>query len=193
MTIPFYLASQSPRRCELLTQAGFRFERLAVSVDETPATGEAGLDYVRRVVADKLRAALAQRPSPSPVLVADTEVLLDGRALGKPVDATDAATALAALSGRTHQVVSRVAVADGTRTASTESVTEIDFARLSAAQIRRYCDSGEPLGKAGSYAIQGAASGFVVAMRGSLTGVIGLPVVETAALLARFGVQPELL
>ena len=191
MAISFFLASQSPRRRELLTQAGFAFALLPVAVEETPAANERGLEYVRRVVGDRLDAALRLRPAPRPVLVADTEVLLDGRALGKPADRNAAAETLAALAGRTHQVISRVAVADDTRREAVESVTEVDFAPLTAAQIRRYCDSDAPLGKAGSYAIQGEAAGFVRAMRGSLTGVIGLPVVETTTLLAAFGVRPE--
>lgn len=191
MAYSFHLASQSPRRRELLTQAGFCFALLEVAVEECPRPQESGLDYVRRVVDDKLTAALRQAATSLPVLVADTEVLLAGRALGKPADAAAAAETLAALSGRTHQVISRVAVASADRREAVETLTEIDFAPLTAAQIRRYCDSGEPLGKAGSYAIQGAAAGFVRAIRGSLTGVIGLPVVETVTLLASFDVYPE--
>lgn len=187
----FYLASQSPRRSELLTQAGLHFAVLAVDVDETPRARESGLAYVRRVVDDKLAAALAVAPRPLPVMVADTEVLLQGEALGKPRDLDHAAAMLKQLSGEVHSVITRVAVATATQQNHVETVTEVTFAPLTVAQIRRYCDSGEPMGKAGAYAIQGAAAAFVEHLSGSLTGVIGLPVVEALSLLAQFDVEPR--
>lgn len=190
MNAAFYLASQSPRRHELLTLAGLRFEPLSVSVDETPRPREAGLDYVRRVVDEKLDAALKIAPDEMPVLVADTEVIFNGKALGKPRDAAHAERILEQLSGETHSVVTRVAVGLGTRRDHVETTTDITFAPLTYAQIQRYCASGEPLGKAGAYAIQGAAAGFVLKLSGSLTGVIGLPVAETLELLSRFDVKP---
>jgi septum formation protein len=186
----FFLASQSPRRHELLREAGFCFEPLAVAVAEAWDGVESGQAYLERVVADKLRAALAARADDRPVLVADTEVLLDDRPLGKPADAEDAAATLRALSGRAHWVVSRVMLADGARTAAVQTETEILFDTLSEARIQRYCASGEPMGKAGSYAIQGAAAGFIRQIKGSLSGVIGLPLAETRALLAGFGIHP---
>ncbi|MEC8848801.1 MAG: nucleoside triphosphate pyrophosphatase [Pseudomonadota bacterium] len=190
MNAAFYLASQSPRRHELLAQAGLRFAPLSVSVDETPRAREAGLDYVRRVVDEKLAAALAAAPTELPVLVADTEVIFDGKALGKPRDAAHAEKMLEQLSGETHSVVTRVVVGLGTRRDHVETTTHINFAPLTFAQIQRYCASGEPMGKAGAYAIQGQAAGFVLSLSGSLTGVIGLPVAETLELLSRFDVRP---
>lgn len=191
MNLPFFLASQSPRRRQLLSEAGYRFEALSADVTEQVAAGETGLAYVRRIVDEKLSAARAAAPDARPVLVADTEVLLDGEALGKPLDLGAAAGMLRRLSGRRHQVITRVAMATAGRRAAVETVTEIDFAVLSEARIARYCASGEPLGKAGSYAIQGAAGGFIREMHGSYSGVIGLPLAETIALLADFGIGPE--
>jgi septum formation protein len=191
MNAPFFLASQSPRRRQLLSEAGYRFEPLRAEVAEQVAAGESGLAYVRRIVADKLVAARAAAPDARPALVADTEVLLDDLALGKPADAAAAAAMLRRLSGRRHQVITRVALATAERSEAVETLTEIDFAPLSEPQIARYCASGEPLGKAGSYAIQGAAAGFIRELRGSYSGVIGLPVPETAALLAAFGIEPD--
>lgn len=190
MNAAFYLASQSPRRHELLTQAGLVFAPLSVTVDETPRARETGLDYVRRIVDEKLTAALAVAPEPLPVLVADTEVIFDGKALGKPRDIAHAEAMLEQLSGETHSVITRVAVGLGSRRDHVETTTDITFAPLTFAQIQRYCATGEPLGKAGSYAVQSAAAGFVQRLSGSLTGVIGLPVAETLDLLARFDVRP---
>ncbi len=190
MNAAFYLASQSPRRHELLTQAGLPFAPLTVTVDETPRAREAGLDYVRRIVDEKLTAALAVAPEPLPVLVADTEVIFNGKALGKPRDLAHAAAMLEQLSGETHSVITRVAVGLGRRRDHVETTTDITFAPLTFVQIQRYCATGEPLGKAGSYAVQGAAAGFVQRLSGSLTGVVGLPVAETLELLARFDVRP---
>lgn len=186
----FYLASKSPRRRELLEAAGLTFSLLAVDVPEVPRAGEGGAAYVRRIVADKRDAALCLRPMPRAVLIADTEVLLGDEALGKPANLDDAAHMLRRLSGRTHEVLTRVMVADGDRSEAVETLTRITFLTLSDAQIARYCASGEPLGKAGSYAVQGAAAGFIRVINGSLTGVIGLPLAETVALLADFGIEP---
>lgn len=191
MNALFFLASQSPRRRQLLGEAGYRFELLAAEVVEQVGDGESGQAYVRRIVDEKLTAARAQAPDSRPVLVADTEVLLDDVALGKPADAAAAAAMLRQLSGRRHQVITRVAVATPQRSAAVETISEIDFMPLSEARIARYCASGEPLGKAGSYAIQGAAAGFIRALQGSYSGVIGLPVAETVALLADFGIEPD--
>ena len=191
MNAPFFLASQSPRRRQLLSEAGYRFEALRAEVTEAVASGESGLAYVRRIVAEKLQAARIAAPDDRPVLVADTEVLLDGVALGKPADAGAAAAMLRQLSGRRHHVITRVAVGTSTRRDAVETVTEVAFATLSEAQIARYCDTGEPYGKAGSYAIQGAAAGFIRELHGSYTGVIGLPLVETVELLAHYGVEAD--
>lgn len=184
------LASRSPRRVQFLREAGFRFVLDPADVLELPVPGEAASDYALRVAEAKARAA-AQRHPGLLALGADTDVVLDGRILGKPVDAADAAGMLAALSGRSHQVISAVVLLDHTRCASAVTVTEIDFVTLSPADISAYVASGEPLGKAGAYAIQSLAARFVRAVRGSYTGVVGLPMAETCALLAQFGITPR--
>lgn len=193
-----YLASQSPRRLQLLQQIGVQPALLLPGDDEDAEAleavrrGEAPEAYVRRVTRAKLRAAmqrLAQRGAAvAPILAADTTVALGTRILGKPGDAADAQRMLAALSGRTHRVISGVAVAAGGRTASALSVSTVRFARLSRATIADYVASGEPFGKAGAYAIQSALAGWVVQLEGSYSGVMGLPLFETARLLRRAGV-----
>jgi len=194
---PFiYLASQSPRRRQLLEQIGVRHELLlpgadedaealeAVQADELPET------YCARVTAAKLDAALtrlAARGLPhAPILCADTTVAVDNLILGKPEDEADARRILALLSGRTHRVITAVAVADATRRAATLNVSEVEFAPLSAAQIQRYVDSREPFGKAGAYAIQSQAAAWIVRIAGSYSGIMGLPLFETASLLEKF-------
>lgn len=193
-----YLASQSPRRLQLLQQIGVQPALLLPGDDEDAEAleavrrGEAPEAYVRRVTRAKLRAAmqrLAQRGAAvAPILAADTTVALGTRILGKPGDAADAQRMLAALSGRTHRVISGVAVAAGGRTASALSVSTVRFARLSRATIADYVASGEPFGKAGAYAIQSALAGWVAQLEGSYSGVMGLPLFETARLLRRAGV-----
>jgi septum formation protein len=186
-----YLASRSPRRWQLIEQLGVGFEVLDVSVPEVRAAGESPADYVSRVARAKAHAglaALAAQPQ-AVVLGADTEVVLDDEVFGKPVDAAGATAMLARLSGRTHEVVSTVWLVDARREASASCVSQVRFAALAAADIDAYVATGEPFGKAGAYAIQGRAAAFVEHLDGSYSGVMGLPLFETAALLRRFAAQ----
>jgi septum formation protein len=190
-----YLASRSPRRRELLTQLGVAhdvllFPPVAPGVDDEPQLpGEAAADYVRRTARDKAwqgARALAGRNLPvRPVLAADTTVILDGDVLGKPRGRDDAIAILRRLSGATHEVHTALALVSGEQLFEDVSITEVEFDRLSDAQIAAYCDSGEPFDKAGAYGIQGGAGRFVARIAGSFTGVMGLPLFETARLLAR--------
>ena len=194
-----YLASQSPRRRELLAQLGVRPEMLLAGADEdvealeAERAGELPAAYVERVTRAKLRAAVrrlaARGLAPAPVLCADTTVALGTRILGKPVDAADAARTLALLSGRSHRVISAVAVAARGRTRLAVSVSRVRFATIAPARIDRYVASGEPFGKAGAYAIQSAAAAWIERIEGSYTGIMGLPLHETAALLEWAGVD----
>jgi septum formation protein len=193
-----YLASHSPRRRELLTQIGVRFERLLVrsdsprnvDVDETPLDGEQPEVYVRRICQDKIRAglkALHMRGLPAfPLLAADTTVALDGQIFGKPDNAEEAAMMLHRLSDREHLVFSAVAVAMGERIEAALSVSTVCFAPLGEACIQRYLLTGEYIGKAGGYGIQGQAGAFIEHLSGSYSGVMGLPLFETAQLLKHF-------
>ena len=199
MTEPLlYLASQSPRRQELLRQLGVRPTLLLPDAEEDAEAlevheaGESPERYVQRVTALKAGAAvlrLRRRGLPAaPILAADTTVVLGRTLLGKPVDGADAAAMLGRLSGRTHRVLTAVAVTDGRRLDLALSVSRVRFAPLDAATIAAYVASGEPLGKAGAYAIQGKAAAFIRHIAGSHSGIVGLPLYETAALLARHGV-----
>ncbi|QEA12070.1 Maf family protein [Comamonas flocculans] len=198
-----YLASQSPRRGRLLDQLGVRHLPLLpnapgdVAEDaeglEQVARGEAPATYVQRATGLKLDAAVARRErrglAPAPILCADTTVALGREILGKPLDAQDAARMLASLSGREHRVLTAVALqVDGPRRLVALSVSRVRFAPLTARQIDAYVASGEPLGKAGAYAIQGAAAQHVRHLSGSYSGVMGLPLFETAQLLRLAGV-----
>lgn len=197
-----YLASQSPRRRQLLEQIGVRFALLPPDDDEDAEAleavhgGEDALAYVRRVTRAKLDAArrrLQRSGLPSaPILAADTTVVIGRHILGKPVDAADARHMLARLSGRSHRVISGVAVGAGTRTNSATSVSHVRFARLSTETIADYVASGEPFGKAGAYAVQGALAGWIAQLEGSYSGVMGLPLYETTRLLRRAGVPMAL-
>ena len=201
-----YLASQSPRRGQLLDQLGVRHLPLLPNVPgdvaedaegmEQVARGEAPATYVQRITGLKLDAAVARRErrdlAPAPILCADTTVALGREILGKPVDAQDAACMLASLSGREHRVLTALALQmDGQRRLAALSVSRVRFERLTARQIDRYVASGEPLGKAGAYAIQGAAAQHVQHLGGSYSGVMGLPLHETARLLRLAGVLPS--
>ena len=188
-----HLASKSPRRRELLLRHGFDFGMLDLNIPEQPALGEVPEDYVRRVAREKAGAGLlrlAGQPN-AVVLGADTEVVLDDRIFGKPADAAEAAAMLLALSGRTHRVISSVALVSAVREAQTTSVTEVRFASLEDAHIAEYLDSQEWIGKAGAYAIQGCAEAFVAHLSGSYSGVMGLPMFETIALLRDFGLHGD--
>ena len=188
-----YLASNSPRRRALLAQIGVRFRVVAVSLDETPLPREAADEYVRRVALDKARAGrelvAGRSGSPAlPVLAADTGVVVDQRVLGKPRDRADALAMLRLLSGRSHRVLSAVALV-GTEETIALSESEVLFRGISEAEARAYWETGEPADKAGGYAIQGLGALFVEHLRGSYSGVMGLPLFETAALLEAAGVR----
>lgn len=191
LPVMLYLASKSPRRRELLARLGVAFDVLDIDVPEVRGDGEAVLDYVHRVAREKAEAGLRSAGGDAFVLGSDTEVALDGRVFGKPRDARDAADMLAELSGRTHEVVTAVALVGGAHSARALSVSEVTFAPLAPAQIARYVASGEFEGKAGAYAIQGAAEVFVRRLAGSYSGVMGLPLHETAQLLGTAGLGPH--
>jgi len=192
-----YLASQSPRRRQLLDQLGMRFELLLPGDDEDAEALEAVLPgelpeaYVVRVTEAKLDAALlrlAARGLPAaPVLCSDTTVALDQLILGKPVDAEDAFATLSLLSGRRHRVITAVAVGTPDRRSSVLNISEVEFAPVAAEQLRRYVASGEPFGKAGSYAIQSQAAAWISSIHGSYSAIMGLPLYETAQLLQSWG------
>lgn len=185
-----FLASQSPRRKQLLEQLGLAFSLLDVDVVERVLPGEAPEDYVRRVAREKAGAGLLQVAAlrGAVVLGADTEVVLDGEIFGKPRDPADATRMLTRLSGRAHVVLSAVCCLDAGREREALNVSEVRFARLEPGQIEAYIASGEPFGKAGAYAIQGRAGAFIEHLSGSYAGVMGLPLFETATLLREFGV-----
>ncbi|MGD9755822.1 MAG: nucleoside triphosphate pyrophosphatase [Acidimicrobiia bacterium] len=180
------LASASPRRRALL-EPFCSFEVRPADLDESVLPGEDARRYVERLARDKARAVGAHR-APPVVLAADTTVALDGEIFAKPDDAAHAARMLAALSGRTHEVHTGVAVARAEGSESFVVTTEVTFAALTEAMIHWYVGTGEPLDKAGAYAIQGAGGAFVAAIAGSFSNVVGLPLVETLAALARAGV-----
>lgn len=186
------LASRSPRRSELLARLGVAFGVLEVEVDEVRVPGEPPADYVRRVAREKAGAGLlAVVGNPGAIVLgADTEVVLGDEVFGKPRDARDAAAMLRRLSGRTHQVLSSVWLVTPGREVQAMSVSEVTFAELDDVAIAAYVDSGECAGKAGAYAIQGVAEAFVTRLSGSHSGVMGLPLHETATLLAGFGLGP---
>jgi septum formation protein len=182
-----YLASASPRRRALLMQIGVPFQILSVSVDESVAPGETPFDYVSRLAAAKAGAGRLQSLKPGlparPVLAADTAVVIDGEILGKPADREDAVRMLRLLSGRTHEVLTAVALsaADGLQSAVSRS--HVTFRTISELEARDYWNTGEPRDKAGGYAIQGHGAVFVAELRGSYSGVMGLPLYETAEFL----------
>ena len=184
------LASQSPRRRALLEQLGATFSVLDVEVPEQRAAGELPRDYVHRVARDKARAGLvlldAGDRDDAVVLGADTEVVLDGDVFGKPRDADDAAAMLRRLSGRTHAVVSAVWLVGSGRDQGDVCVSQVRFATLDEATIAAYVATGEPFGKAGAYAIQGRGAALIEHLQGSYSGVMGLPLFETARLLRHF-------
>ena len=199
-----YLASKSSRRRELLRQIGVEFEMLLLrdrspsrpsgpDVSEEVEPGEAALDYVARVTREKAQCAqhimfLRKLPIRS-ILAADTTVAIDQQILGKPADMADATHMLKLLSGRTHQVLTSIAVLRGQDLQQVTQISEVTFTELSDEAIGAYCASGEPYDKAGSYGIQGMAALFVKHMTGSYTGIMGLPLFETAQLLRQVGIH----
>ena len=197
-----YLASQSPRRQELLRSWGVDFELLLANEDEDAESleievpGEGAKTYVRRVTQLKLEAAIQRRQTRGlpdhPVLCADTTVALDQEVLGKPRSKNHAAQLLTRLSGRTHDVYTAVAVAWADESAVLVCHSQVTFASLSARQITQYVATGEPMGKAGAYGIQGLASLWISRIKGSYSGIMGLPAYETATLLNRAGCRMAL-
>ena len=219
MSLDFvYLASGSPRRRELLQQIGISFRVVAAAVDETALPGEAPMAYVTRLAVAKADAGWNGGPGAAgglgatgepgepggpgtsdpgmagvariPVLAADTAVILDGKILGKPADRADAEHMLRQLSGRTHEVLSAIALRTADGFHSRISRSEVTFRRIAAAEARAYWETGEPCDKAGAYAIQGRAAIFIADLRGSYSGVMGLPLFETAELLSQAGFAP---
>lgn len=187
---PLLLASASPRRSELLRQIGVPHVIAAAEVDETPAPGEPPRELALRLARAKAEAGAAGAAPGQATLGADTVVALDGRLFGKPRDAADARTMLEALSGRAHEVWSGVALAHGGGVQVRASGTVVRFRELSRAEIDAYWASGEPRGKAGAYAVQGRAAVFIEHLAGSYSGVMGLPLYETAELLRAAGLLP---
>jgi septum formation protein len=193
MTDFVYLASQSPRRRQLLEQIGMRYELLLATPEEdvesleTVLPGEAPLAYVKRVTQLKLEAAvrrMKQRGLPNaPVLCADTTVALGRDILGKPQNAADALRILKTLSGQTHRVLTAVALSSGRRRWTDVSISKVSFAPMKLAEIKKYIATGEPMGKAGAYGIQGAAAAYISQIKGSYSGIMGLPLFETSQLI----------
>jgi len=198
MTPFIYLASQSPRRSQLLDQIDVAHTLLLPSAGEDAESleivlpGESPLRYVQRVTVLKLDAAVQRMKkrglSAAPVLCSDTTVALGRQILGKPSDAEDAHRMLTALSGQTHRVLTAVAVAAGRKRLAAVSVSRVSFAHMSPKQIDQYVASGEPMGKAGAYGVQGRAAAHITRIQGSYSGIMGLPVHETAVLLRQVGV-----
>lgn len=197
----FILASQSPRRRDLLTAAGYAFRVVVPDIDEIPQPGESPARFARRAACDKARAVAAGLPRsarPRVVVACDTVVALGPRIFGKPRSAAEAARMLRALSGRAHEVISGLALlrlppagssAGGVQIRSRAVRTQVRFRRLTPAEIRRYISSGEPMDKAGAYAIQEGAADMVISIRGSYTNVVGLPLAELIGWLTRAGVR----
>lgn len=184
-----YLASKSPRRRKLLEQIGVHYALIATELEEEPLLGEAPEDYVLRVSLDKAKAGQKLiSGNELPVLGADTAVIVDERILGKPSCEDDAAAMLRTLSGRTHRVLSAVALV-GSEESAVLSISEVSFRQIRSAEIRAYWQTGEPADKAGGYAIQGLGALFVRELRGSYSGVMGLPLYETGRLLAAEGIR----
>lgn len=187
------LASASPRRQELLTQIGVRFEVRVPDIDEQRRPGEMPEAYVCRLAEEKSRAGMASGPqSALPVLGADTIVVCEGQILGKPVGRDDAIAMLELLSGREHRVLTAVCISNSARSELLLAPSRVRFRKLHTNDLLAYWGSGEPVGKAGAYAIQGLAAMFVEYLEGSYSGVMGLPLYETAQLLQEFGVATGL-
>jgi septum formation protein len=187
MTAQIILASASPRRKELLDQIKIAYRVHPVDLDETPLANEMPLDYVQRLAAGKSAACVAELGGRLPILAADTAVVLGDVIMGKPRDRDDALAMLRLLSGKMHRVYSAVSLR-GREHGQAVSITEVTFRPLTECEIETYWQSGEPADKAGSYAIQGLGGLFVESINGSFSGVVGLPLFETAQLLSRQGI-----
>ena len=190
MTAAIILASASPRRVELLKQIHLVCDAHPVFIDETPRENEQPELYVTRMAEEKSAACRAQFGAGRPILAADTCVVIGQRILGKPVNYTDAYEMLSLLSGQTHQVMTAVSLR-GRLHSRALSVTQVTFRAINEAEIDAYWRTGEPLDKAGSYAIQGQGAIFVASLQGSFSGVVGLPLFETAQLLAKEGINTQ--
>ncbi|WP_404341246.1 Maf family protein [Pseudoalteromonas mariniglutinosa] len=186
MQTAIYLASASPRRKELLSQLGVEFLQFSVDADESQFEDESPRIYVERLARLKAQSGVAMGYTDRPVLGSDTVVVLDHQALGKPIDKSDFVDTMQRLSGRTHQVMTAVAIADSEAVKSCVVVTDVTFKALSDADIDAYWRSGEPQDKAGGYGIQGLAGRFVSHISGSYFAVVGLPLYETEQLLNEF-------
>ena len=190
-TFQIYLASTSPRRRELLDQLGVRYCTRQIEVDETWRAWEVPDAYVLRLALAKAHAGWQARDShlACPALGADTAVVVEGEVLGKPRDCEHGLAMLERLSGHSHQVLSAIALVDGVREVTRLSVSTVTFRAITAAERAAYWKTGEPLGKAGGYAIQGRAAVFIARLEGSFSGVMGLPLYETADALSEFGID----
>jgi septum formation protein len=188
MTVSIILASASPRRQELLDQIKVHYKIYPVDLDETPLFNEAPLAYVQRMAAEKSLACVARIGDKLPVLAVDTAVILDSLIMGKPKDQADALAMLRRLSGKTHQVYSAVSLR-GREHYQAVSMTEVTFRPLTEREMVAYWQTGEPRDKAGGYAIQGIGGIFVESIKGSFSGVVGLPLFETAQLLSQQGIE----
>lgn len=186
-----YLASSSPRRRELLEQIGIRYQLLPVEVDETPLTTESPEDYVLRLAGEKARSGrdLLEQDQQKPVLGADTAVVINNQILGKPLDKEQAVSMLMQLSGQTHEVMTAIALVSGQQAQSRVSRSFVTFRELGRAECEAYWHTGEPCDKAGSYAVQGIGAIFIRHLEGSYSGVMGLPLYETAELLQNIAVN----
>ena len=196
--IALYLASQSPRRRELLTQVGFSFAVISADINEDTIPNESAEKYVARLAREKAMAGFFLiKQQTKAVLGSDTAVVIDGEILGKPENDDDAKRMLNLLSGNTHQVMTAVALAVGNDASTTPelteviSVSEVTFKKLSHDEIERYVHSGECTDKAGSYAIQGLGAVFITHLSGSYSGVMGLPIYETVVLLQKAGISTD--
>lgn len=189
-----YLASQSPRRQELLQQIGVPFQQLSSDIDETPYKDEKPADYVCRMALEKAsagwRTVLEHQWTLAPLLSADTSVVLENKILGKPVNTDHACDMLLSLSGNCHEVMTAIAVTNGHKTTVRLSTTQVIMTHFNHTQIKAYVSTGEPADKAGAYGIQGLGAVLVESIRGSYSGVVGLPLQETADVLREFGITP---
>ncbi len=189
MSAQIILASASPRRQELLDQINIPYQVLPVDIDETPYKNELAEDYVQRLALQKAQAGFQLSKTELPALGADTIVVLDQQILGKPQNKEHAIEMLTALSAREHRVITAVALVNAEQAACEISLSKVGFCALTDAQILAYWHTGEAADKAGAYAIQGIAAQFVEHLDGSYSGVMGLPLMETARLLAQFNIQ----
>ena len=185
------LASASPRRGQLLDQIGIKYQVLPVDIDEIVKTGESAEDFVIRLALEKTITGYQRSETKRPVLGSDTIVLLNKQILGKPENRAHAMQMLSSLSGHSHQVLTAVALVSEDKQKHLLSVTKVFFRKLSEDEIQSYWETGEPVDKAGAYGIQGLAAQFIERIDGSYSGVMGLPLFETAQLLKEFGVTPD--